>query len=76
MKQIKKLSLSNLVSKLTRNEMRYIMAGSGAGQPTDCVHPACTPVCATPSHPNSYCATTVCTRKDGTTTTFQSCQFY
>jgi hypothetical protein len=29
MKQIKKLSLSNVISKLTRNEMRYVMAGSG-----------------------------------------------
>lgn len=28
-KQIKKLSLSNVVGKLTRNEMRYVMAGSG-----------------------------------------------
>ena len=30
MKQIKKLSLSNVISKLTRNEMRYVMAGSGS----------------------------------------------
>lgn len=30
MKQIKKLSLSNVIGKLTRNEMRYVMAGSGA----------------------------------------------
>ena len=30
MKEIKKLSLSNVISKLTRNEMRYVMAGSGA----------------------------------------------
>ena len=29
MKEIKKLSLSNVISKLTRNEMRYVMAGSG-----------------------------------------------
>ena len=29
MKQIKKLSLSNVIGKLTRNEMRYVMAGSG-----------------------------------------------
>ncbi|PRZ22918.1 hypothetical protein [Flavobacterium granuli] len=29
MKQIKKLSLSNLIGKLTRNKMRYVMAGSG-----------------------------------------------
>ncbi len=29
MKQIKKLSLSNVISKLSRNEMRYVMAGSG-----------------------------------------------
>lgn len=31
MKQIKKLSLSNVIGKLTRNEMRYVMAGSGSG---------------------------------------------
>ncbi len=31
MKQIKKLSLSNVISKLSRNEMRYVMAGSGNG---------------------------------------------
>lgn len=31
MKQIKKLSLSNAIGKLTRNEMRYVMAGSGNG---------------------------------------------
>lgn len=30
MKQIKKLSLSNVIGKLTRNEMRYLMAGSGS----------------------------------------------
>jgi hypothetical protein len=30
MKQIKKLSLSNVIGKLTRNEMRYVMAGSGS----------------------------------------------
>lgn len=30
MKQINKLSLSNVIGKLTRNEMRYVMAGSGA----------------------------------------------
>ena len=27
MKEIKKLSLSNVIRKLTRNEMRYIMGG-------------------------------------------------
>lgn len=36
MKQIKKLSLSNMISKLTRNEMRYVMAGSGGGGSTTC----------------------------------------
>ena len=35
MKQIKKLSLSNVISKLTRNEMRYVMAGSGGD--TECL---------------------------------------
>ena len=39
MKQIKKLSLSNVIGKLTRNEMRYVMAGSGA------VTPECTEEC-------------------------------
>lgn len=29
MKKIKKLSLSKVVNKLTRNEMRYVLAGSG-----------------------------------------------
>lgn len=29
MKKLEKLSLSNVISKLTRNEMRYVMAGSG-----------------------------------------------
>lgn len=36
MKQIKKLSLSNLISKLTRNEMRYVIAGSGSNGVNDC----------------------------------------
>ncbi len=36
MKEIKKVSLSNVISKLTRNEMRYVMAGSGSGSP-DCI---------------------------------------
>lgn len=35
MKQIKKLSLAKAISKLTRNEMRYMMAGSGSSG-TDC----------------------------------------
>lgn len=34
MKQIKKMSLSNIISNLTRNEMRNIMAGSGSGSHT------------------------------------------
>lgn len=29
MKEIKKISLSNVISKLSRNQMRYVMAGSG-----------------------------------------------
>lgn len=37
MKQIKKLSLSNVIGKLTRNEMRYVMAGSGTGSADDCL---------------------------------------
>ena len=36
MKEIKKLSLSNVISKLTRNEMRYVMAGSGASEAPGC----------------------------------------
>jgi len=48
----------------------------GGSDGTDCVHPPCTPNCTTSAHPNSYCATTFCTRSDGTSTTFQSCQFY
>lgn len=36
MKQIKKLSLSNVISKLTRNEMRYVLAGTGYGGSTTC----------------------------------------
>lgn len=80
MKEIKRMSLATIKS-LSRKEMKIIMAGGsgsggGGGGSTDCVHPACTPECATPSHPNSYCATTFCTRRDGTSTTFQSCQFY
>lgn len=31
MKKLQKLSLSKMIDKLTRNEMRYVIAGSGTG---------------------------------------------
>lgn len=40
MKQIKKLSLSNVIGKLTRNEMCYVIGGSVA------VTPECSEECS------------------------------
>ena len=40
MKGIKKISLSNVINKLSRNEMRYVMAGSGSTT-CDCVGEIC-----------------------------------
>jgi hypothetical protein len=81
-----KIKLIAIGKKLSRVEMKNIFGGIDdgvsvdpgreGGVGTDCVHPPCTPDCTTPAHPNSYCATTFCTRRDGTSTTFQSCQFY
>jgi hypothetical protein len=45
MKQIKKLSLSNVISKLTRNEMRYVMAGSGGGTESCNAYTGCSSGC-------------------------------
>ncbi len=50
MKQIKKLSLSNVISKLSRNEMRYVMAGSGN---RTCIS---TPACASGCSDGWYCS--------------------
>jgi hypothetical protein len=40
MKQVEKISLACLKSKLTRNEMKNVMAGSGSSGSTDCADSA------------------------------------
>lgn len=81
MKQIKKMSLSNMISKLTRNEMRYVMAGSGDDDvpcPAEGTYTPCDDktVCKTDAHPNSYCATTSCKTISGSISSFKSCNYY
>jgi len=46
MKEIKKISLSNVINKLSRNEMRYVMAGSGDSGGTTCAKNTCSGTCS------------------------------
>ena len=65
MKEIKKLSLSNVISKLTRNEMRYVMAGSGSAG--SCVDTSSCPsgeiCCADRPGVKAYCQPCTCGHK-------------
>ena len=61
---MKKLNFANVIQKLTRNEMRYVMAGSGANNgpclPSTCLRgPKADSECKK-KHPYSYCADSMC----------------